>query len=274
MLRVMCALAGIFCVCAGSAYGQQGTQTEAPPPKSSPTSNTRERPAMFGGPQTPTDVAPALMRQTGGSLFQMARVAPANPVKDVPPEVTKSAVMRSSPFGVSEPEPKLVKKHDLVTIIVREESETSNQGTSDIKRESAVEAKITQAIGFDLANKALIPAVTGAVPTIDLSGNRNFKGEATVARSDSFTTRINAEVVDVKPNGTLVLQARKKIKNDEEEQVFICSGICRVEDITPDNSVLSTQLFDLEVTKTSKGQVKSGTKTGIVHKLLDFINLF
>ena len=108
----------------------------------------------------------------------------------------------------------------------------------------------------------------------NLTGNRNFKGEATVDRADSFITRITAEVVDVKPNGTLILQARKKIKNDEEEQVFICSGICRVEDVTPDNSILSTQLFDLEVTKTSKGQVKNSTKTSVLHKLLDFLNPF
>jgi flagellar L-ring protein precursor FlgH len=78
----------------------------------------------------------------------------------------------------------------------------------------------------------------------------------------------------VKPNGTLVLQARKKIKNDEEEQILLCSGICRVEDITPDNTVLSTQLFDLEFTKTNKGQVRNTTRTGLIHKLLDFVNPF
>ena len=45
-------------------------------------------------------------------------------------------------------------------------------------------------------------------------------------------------------------------------------------DITPDNTVLSTQLFDLEFTKTNKGQVRNTTKTGLIHKLLDFVNPF
>ena len=103
---------------------------------------------------------------------------------------------------------------------------------------------------------------------------RNFKGEATVDRSDSVIARITAEVVDVKPNGTLVVQARKKIKTDEEEQTLLCSGICRAEDITPDNTVLSTQLFDLEFTKMNKGQVQNTTKTCLIHKLLDFVNPF
>jgi len=120
----------------------------------------------------------------------------------------------------------------------------------------------------------LAPAVGPVAPNINLTGSRNFKGEATVDRTDSVIMRVTAKVIDVKPNGTLVLEARKKIKNDEEEQTLVCSGICRVEDLTPDNTVLSTQLYDLDFTKTNKGQVQTTTRTGLVHKLLDFINPF
>src|SRR6202022_618043 len=70
------------------------------------------------------------------------------------------------------------------------------------------------------------------------SGQRDFKGTATVQRNDTFTGRITAEVVDVKPNGTLVLQATETIKTDQEEQRVTLIGTCRVEDITSDNGVL------------------------------------
>jgi flagellar L-ring protein precursor FlgH len=72
----------------------------------------------------------------------------------------------------------------------------------------------------------------------------------------------------------MVLQARQRIKTDDEEQTFILSGICRVEDITPDNSILSTQMFDKELTKTHKGAVRDTTKRGWIPKLLDVINPF
>jgi len=230
----------------------------------------------------PPDMSPVIMRQGGGSLLQAGRytatpsagggslLGGAGRTEDA----TKSTVRAFSPFAVPEPEPKLIKKHDLITIIVREESEASSQASSDQKRTSTVDAEAEQMVRFDLANKALIPSIGGATPAVKLNGSRTFKGEGTSDRSDSFITRIQAEVLDVKPNGTLVLQARKKIKTDEEEQTFVCAGICRVEDITPDNSVLSTQLFDLEVSKQTKGQVRNSTKTGLLHKLLDFVNLF
>ena len=93
-------------------------------------------------------------------------------------------------------------------------------------------------------------------------------------RSDTLTARITAEILDVKPNGTIVLQARKHIKTDDEEQQFILSGICRAEDIGTDNTVLSTQMYDLSLQKNSKGDVRESTERGNLPKLLDFINPF
>jgi flagellar L-ring protein FlgH len=69
-----------------------------------------------------------------------------------------------------------------------------------------------------------------------------------------------------------VLQARKTIRADEEVQSYLLSGTCRVEDVTADGTVLSTQLHDLDLQKTHKGIVKSATERGVLPKLLDFIN--
>ncbi|HYE19121.1 MAG TPA: flagellar basal body L-ring protein FlgH [Tepidisphaeraceae bacterium] len=261
-------------------------QVVDPNAKTSPDSGTRERPGHVPPPRAPQDYSPALMRQGGGSLLQAGRMTAGAPTGNsggsllagggtAPPyDPGKAAIGAYSPFAVAEPEPKLIKKHALVTIIIREESEATSQGSTDVKREGTVDAQVNQFVKLNLANLSLQPSVGGTTPSVNLTGNREFKGEGTVERQDSFITRITAEVVDVKPNGTLVLQARKRIKNDEEEQTFVASGICRVEDLTPDNTVLSTQLFDLEVSKQSKGQVRNSTKTGVIHKLLDFLNLF
>src|SRR5207249_1610300 len=111
-------------------------------------------------------------------------------------------------------------------------------------------------------------------PEVKMNGKRSFQGQGEVDRADTFTARITAEVLDVKPNGTLVLQARKRIKTDEEEQMFTLTGICRVDDVTADNSVLSSQLYDLELTKNHQGDVRAATKRGMVGKLLDVFNPF
>jgi flagellar L-ring protein precursor FlgH len=254
----------LYGMCCAVASGQTAP---APTPTARGGSSTRERPT----PATPSQSAEAqnsafIMTQNGGSLLRASLAAAPDPAR--------AGLKNVSVFSVPEPEAKSIKKHDLITIIIREESEVSSQGTSDLKRQSDIDAKVDNFARINLANFALQPAIGSVAPELKASASRNFKGEATVDRTDSVITRLTGEVLDVKPNGTLVIQARKKIKNDDEEQLLLCSGICRVEDLTPDNTVLSTQLFDLEFTKMNKGQVRSTTKTGFIHKLLDFVNPF
>ena len=51
------------------------------------------------------------------------------------------------------------------------------------------------------------------------------------------------------PTALACCRHAKRIKTDEEEQQFILTGTCRVEDITADDTVTSTQLYDLELQK-------------------------
>jgi flagellar L-ring protein precursor FlgH len=213
------------------------------------------------GQQPPLSPGAAVQR-ANGSLLQASLTQPP----------TLNTV---SFFAVPEQQPKTLKKHDLVTIIVREESESKSEGTSDLKKSADLEAKLEEWIKLSVKNLEIQGGAQGPIPpSIKASGKRDFKGEATVDRTDSLTLRVTAEVVDVKPNNTLVLQARQTIKTDDEVQTLILSGICRVEDITSDNSILSTQMFDKEVTKTHTGAVRDTTKRGLVPKLLDALNPF
>jgi len=209
--------------------------------------------------------AAEILQKNGGSLLKATLNSNTDP--------GQAKLSKVSYFAVPIPEPRTLKKHDLVTIIVREQSQFSSEGTTDLKKEGGLDAKIDQFIQFDTANLSFNNSV-GTAPQIKVGAKRNFKGEGTVDRQDSLTMRIQAEVVDVKPNGTLVVQARKRIKTDEEEQSITLSGMCRAEDVLADNTVLSTQLFDMDVAKTHKGAVRDTTKRGWIPKLLDFVNPF
>jgi flagellar L-ring protein precursor FlgH len=178
---------------------------------------------------------------------------------------------------VAEPEPRVLKKHDLVTIIVREESSFSSDGSTDLKKEAEFEARVDEFIRLDALFRDLQlrgGGVSDPVPSIKINGAREFRGEGGVDRTDRLTLRVTAEIVDVKPNGTVVLQARQRIRTDDEEQMFVLSGICRAADVSADNTVLSTQMFDKELTKTHQGTVRQATRRGWLSKLLDAVSPF
>jgi flagellar L-ring protein precursor FlgH len=202
-----------------------------------------------------------------GSLFKASLSSRERPANGKEPHLSFTYV--------AEPEPKSLKKHDLVTIIIREESEVKADSKTESHKADAMDAKVDAMLKIMSSR----PFVTGGgigdtPPQIKMSGARDFTGDAKAERTDSFTTRITAEVIDVKPNNTLVLQATKKIKHDDEEQKLILTGVCRVEDISPDNSVLSTQLYDMNLDKQNTGAVRDGSKQGWFGKAFDFINPF
>ena len=192
--------------------------------------------------------------------------------------MTAAKASQVSFFAVPPPQPHVLKKHDLVTIIVDEESQFKSEGDTDLSREADMDAKVEQFVRLSLSNFDLTNAIganTPAVPEVNMTGTRNSKDSATVDRSDSLTLRVQAEVIDVKPNNTMNnLQARASITTDEEVQTLTLSGTCRSEDVTPDNTVLSTQLFDKNVTKTHTGAVRDTTKRGWIPRLLDVVNPF
>ena len=250
---------------ASTAQTAPGTGGYAPPRQPAGREPVDPKPVN----RQPTSAAPvdtaSLMQRSGGSLLRASLATPPDP---------QQAKLRDvSFFGVPEPEPRTIRKHDLITVIVREESAFSSHGLSDLKREANIEAKVDEFIKLKLSNLELQGGAEGiSPPGIKITGNRTFKGEATEGREDTLTARITGEVLDVKPNGTLVVQARKQIRTDEEVQQFVLTGICRAEDVNADNTILSTQLFDLQLQKNHTGAVRDATKRGWFLKLLDAVS--
>lgn len=176
-------------------------------------------------------------------------------------------------LAVAPPQPKTLKKHDLIQIIIRESTQASSIGNTDAKKDTSIDAHLDNYL--KLTNQFQVKGVVPSQPLgIVGAANTEFKGDATATREDTYVTRIGAEVMDVKPNGTLVIQAKKHIKLDEEEQDYILSGVCRVDDVAADNTILSTQLHDMDLTETTKGVVSDTNNRGFLTKLLATLNPF
>ena len=175
-------------------------------------------------------------------------------------------------FAVPEAEPTLVRRHDLLTVIVREESSSNSSGGSDLSKEYEFNADLKEYVDLDLGNLRLEPKLGGQA--IDFEMERGFSGDGKSDRRDSFVTRITAEVMDVKPNGTLVIQARKRITTDDDEVLVVLTGTCRTADVTAANTVLSTQLHDLHLQKHTSGPVRDASRRGFIPRVIDRINPF
>ena len=107
------------------------------------------------------------------------------------------------------------------------------------------------------------------LPTlVDAQSDSNFKGSGAAKRSQTLTTTVAARVVDVMPNGNLVVEAVKEIRVDHENQVLTIRGVVRPRDITPQNVVSSNAVADMQIRLNGKGLVSDQLKPGFLHRIL------
>jgi len=76
----------------------------------------------------------------------------------------------------------------------------------------------------------------------------------------TLSTTISARVVEVTPNGTLVVEGTKDIAVNSEKQTIVLSGLIRPVDLTPSNTVRSDQVANLHIKVNGKGVVGDAIK--------------
>jgi flagellar L-ring protein precursor FlgH len=203
----------------------------------------------------------------------LMREPPAAPAPDAAGVVDTQAPLReSSLILVQTPRPRTYQVHDKITIIINETSRQASEQSLNTKKESDFEAAIEK---FPDLKKLIEGELTNgnSEPIVEVEANADteWKGDGKYERSDKFTDRITATVIDVKPNGVLVLEARRSITKDKEVQSLVLSGECRREDVTDNNTVLSSQLADLALLSENEGDVKESATKGWITQVFEAV---
>jgi flagellar L-ring protein precursor FlgH len=203
------------------------------------------------------------------SLFRR----PTTPQTDVTGEPDHQAPARNaSLFLVEAPKPKTFALHDKVTIMISELSRQSASQKVDTKKDAGINAGVSQFPDLLSLLEARFEMESGSpIIGVEADAGKKFKGDGKYERADRFTDRITATVIDVKPNGVLVLEARRTIKKDDEVQTLVLSGECRREDITEQNTVMSNQLAELNLLVENEGQVRDASEKGFLTRIFDTV---
>lgn len=237
---------------------------------------------LAGGPHSgPYVVALVLILSAGtievyaqtSSLGARRRQADIGSVPDIAPRETpkiqRNAVYERYSWVTVKPTPlKTFKVGDLLTIVVREQRRFQAEADLEIKKRFNVKSVLNAFIKLTEGGVGATAFRRGQ-PTIDYKYDNRLTSEGDTQREDTLTMRVTGRVIDVKPNGLLVLEARARIQHDEEISTITFTGTCRKEDVTADNTILSTQVADKNVTVINHGALRSASSRGWILKLID-----
>ena len=154
-----------------------------------------------------------------------------------------------------------LRKEDIITVLVDYRTSTLSEGESETIKTSNIAAVLADWIGFDGKSIFAAPQTRGD-PTISGSLNSTFRAEGELELNDSLTFRIAAKVVDIYPNGNLVIEAHRDVRVNNEVWRTSLSGVVPRQAIQPDRTVRSDSIADLSIDKYEVGQVRNAYAPG------------
>ncbi len=163
---------------------------------------------------------------------------------------------------------------DLITIVVNLSASASKNQSTDTSKTASVNDTIT-ALGYPFTDGT--PdwyRYRNQAPQVTWNAAESWKGGGKMSNTEGYTTTIQARIVDALPNGVLRVEARRRYNMGKEKSDLVLTGLVRREDLTPANSVSSSQVADLQLTQEGRGPLTRNSSKGWLTTFYEFINPF
>ena len=201
----------------------------------------------------------ASMQQPG------ANYRPAYPPVSVPPPQADGGIYQAGYSQALFEDIKARRIGDTITIVLQERTQASKDAKTETSKDNSVEIDNPTLLGAPLKfDTPLLPHSNDRSSNLgtSLSSAQEFDGEGKSSQGNSLTGNITVTVIDVLPNGNLMVRGEKWLTLNQGDEYIQISGIVRPIDVRTDNTVLSGQVADARITYSGKGFVADSNKMG------------
>ncbi|HET6881285.1 MAG TPA: flagellar basal body L-ring protein FlgH [Pirellulales bacterium] len=186
-----------------------------------------------------------------------------------PPEKRRPLTLEASSWYYIKPEePPEIQLNDLVTVIVDQKSQYINQAQLRRQQRTSMDADLQKWLQFKHFGLGHAPMVGGS-PEIEALYNLQNQLQAQLRQADGLQFRVGATVVDIRPNGNLVIEAHGRQQWNHEIMEMALSGIIRRQDVLPNNTVLSEDVSELQLYARQEGHIRDSWRRGWLWLFLD-----
>jgi flagellar L-ring protein precursor FlgH len=161
---------------------------------------------------------------------------------------------------------------DIVTVIIQENNGASRNNNTTTARTSSVDSSISSFL-YPAGASGLLTK-SGQLPAMSLSGKNSFNGGGQINNVETITAQLAVKVIDVLPNGNLVVEGRRQTAFSGEKQDAILRGTVRIDDISSTNTVYSFNIADPSIQFISHGAVTDSQKRGWFTTIWDKVSPF
>lgn len=179
----------------------------------------------------------------------------------------------------TQPQPNYV--GDIITIMVNETTSLTSDAELKVTRTQTINENgsgmFNTTLGFFMKkipffrSDKLVDALSApSYDGINNANNLNSKAEST--RSTNLNTMITCQVVQVLPNGHLMVQGRKLVEINKERENLFVTGIVNPYYLDRNNQIASSYVGNFQLIQGGKGVISRQQNDGLANKIYQFFN--
>lgn len=163
------------------------------------------------------------------------------------------------------------RKGDIVTIVVNEQfAGNLTSTTTATKADSNRVGRSELPILGDVLKWLRIPSL-GVLGNKSSSADSTVSGTGTSVANNRLNGRLAVTVIEVLPNGNMIVEGKKNLLLNKETVTITISGVIRRDDVRADNTVLSENVADAEIRASGRGVIADRQRRGILTRILDWL---
>jgi flagellar L-ring protein precursor FlgH len=154
---------------------------------------------------------------------------------------------------------------DTLTIVIIEDSKVDNKAKRDLQKETSRSGEFEGTT----SHNGIVDNLPGF--NIATESSNDLKSKADYKDERSFEDRVSVVVIDILPNGNLVVNGTRDRSIAGDIQTIEVSGLVRPSDIAYDNTIKSQRVANFRIVTKNAGISAPYTRPGWLGRILDIV---
>ncbi len=189
--------------------------------------------------------------------------APVRPVNARPLPISNGAIYKAGFSLALFEDTKAHRVGDIITVILQERTNASKKASTNTAKNAAVTVGAPTLFGRGVAYGG------DAILNTTIDAERDFQGEGDSTQSNSLSGEITVTIAEVYVNGNMLIRGEKLLTLNQGSEHVRISGIIRPVDITPSNTVLSSQVANAKIIYGGQGVLADANTKGWLQRVFD-----
>jgi flagellar L-ring protein precursor FlgH len=161
---------------------------------------------------------------------------------------------------------------DILTIKINIDEKAELSNSSNTTRNSSDKRAMKNFLGYEQTLTNLFPKDVDPENLVQLNSNPTHTGSGAIKRKETIVTNLAASVLQILPNGNLIVNGRQEVRINYEIREVIVTGIVRPSDIASDNSIPLEKVAEARVSYGGRGQIDDMQQAPYGHQILNLIS--